>query len=263
MREFSNFDVNVSDTGVARIAIESESAMNSLNDEMMEELLWLATELDEDEAVRCLVLRGSDDVFCAGGNITSFEEGSNASAGLRRGASLLNDVAVQLKHGTTPLVTGIDGPAVGAGFSIALLGDITLMHEEAYLQFGYPRIGLTGDGSATYYLPHLVGLQEAKRIALLNERIPAPEADEIGLVTEVATDDQFETRLTELGESIASGPTKALGSIARMLEESYAQQLPSQLAEETEQIANASRTEDYVEGVKAFKEKREPSFEGR
>lgn len=263
MRDFDNFNVDVTDDGIAKLAIDSQSAMNSLSDGMTEELLWLATELDEDDSIRCIVLRGSDGVFCAGGNISSFEEDSSAAGRLRRGASMINDVAVQLKRGETPLVTGIDGPAVGAGFSIALLGDITLMHEDAYLQFGYSRIGLTGDGSATFYLPHHVGLQEAKRIALLNQKISPAEAADIGLVTEVATDDEFEERLTELGETIAAGPTKALGKISRMLEESYARQLPDQLAEETEQIANASKTADYVEGVTAFKEKREPSFEGQ
>jgi len=153
MRDFDNFNVNVTDDGIAGLAIDSQAAMNSLSDGMTEELLWLATELDEDESIRCIVLRGSDGVFCAGGNISSFEEDSSAAGRLRRGASMINDVAVQLKRGETPLVTGIDGPAVGAGFSIALLGDITLMHEDAYLQFGYSRIGLTGDGSATFYLP--------------------------------------------------------------------------------------------------------------
>lgn len=261
MDEYDNFDVTCED-GVAWLAIESETAMNSLNDGMTEELLWLATELGEDDDVRCIVLRGSDGVFCAGGNITSFEEG-DASAGLRRGASFLHDVVVQLKAGETPVVTGIDGPAVGAGFSLALLGDLTVMHEEAYLQYGYPGVGLTGDGSSTFYLPRIVGLQEAKRIALLNERLPPEEADDLGLVTEVASADEFEDRLAAVAARVAEGPTKALGRIARMFEETYARQLPDQLAEETEQMARTASTEDYAEGVRAFKEKRDPEFRGR
>lgn len=262
MKQFDNFGVERTDDGIAYLSIESESAMNSLNDGMTEELLWLGTELNEDDSVRCIVLRGSDGVFCAGGNITSFEEDSSAPAQLRRGASFLNNVVYQLKRGETPIVTGIDGPAVGAGFALALLGDVSLVHEEAYLQYGYPGIGLTGDGSATYFLPHLVGLQEAKRIALLNERIPADEAEEIGLVTEVADADSFDDRLEELATSLATGPTKALGTISRQLEEAYARRLSEQLADEAEQIANTATTEDYAEGVSAFKEKRDPDFVG-
>ncbi|MFB6172876.1 MAG: enoyl-CoA hydratase/isomerase family protein [Haloarculaceae archaeon] len=261
MHEYDNFDVTHED-GVAWLAIESETAMNSLNDGMTEELLQLATDLGEDDDVRCIVLRGSDGVFCAGGNITSFDEG-NAAAGMRRGASFFHDLVVQLKAVETPVVTGIDGPGVGAGFSIALLGDVSVMHEDAYLQYGYPGIGLTGDGSSTYYLPRIVGLQEAKRIALLNEKVPAEEADDLGLVTEVASADAFEDRLAEVATQLADGPTKALGRIARMLEDSYARQLPDQLAEETDQMARTTRTGDYSEGVRAFKEKRDPEFQGR
>jgi 2-(1,2-epoxy-1,2-dihydrophenyl)acetyl-CoA isomerase len=262
MDEFENFHIEREDH-VAWVAIESTAAMNALTDGMIEELLRLGTELDEDDDIRCIVLRGSDGVFCAGGNISSFDASASAAAGLRQGASLLNNAVGQLKRGRTPLITGIDGPAVGAGFSLALLGDITLMHEEAYLQFGYPRVGLSGDGSATYYLPHLVGLQEAKRIALLNERIPATEAEEIGLVTEIASSEAFDERLSELASSVAEGPTKALGRISRMLEESFARQVSDHLTEEVEQIGQSAKTDDYIEGVSAFKDEREPEFEGR
>ena len=170
MDQYDNVRVE-RDGGVATLAIDSETAMNTLNEGLVEELLHLVTDLGEDEDVRCLVLRGSDGVFCAGGNVSSFEEDATAAANIRRGASAFHDVVEQVQRVETPLVVGIDGPAVGAGFSMALLGDVTVMHEDAYLQYGYSRIGLTGDGSSTYFLPRIVGLQEAKRIALLNERI--------------------------------------------------------------------------------------------
>lgn len=263
MDRFDNFDVD-REGGIARIAIESETAMNTLNDALTEELMHLVTDFGEDDDVRCIVLRGSDGIFSAGGNVTSFDDDPDAaSADLRRGASFLHDVVVQLKRSETPLVTGIDGPAVGAGFSLALLGDVTLMHEDAYLQYGYTGIGLTGDGSSTFYLPRIVGLQEAKRIALLNERIGASEAAELGLVTEVAGADEFEDRLDELAERIADGPTKAIGRVLRLLEESSARQLPDQLAAETDRMAQTARTDDYSEGISAFEEKREPEFTGR
>lgn len=263
MDDFINFDVQ-HDDGTAWLTLESESSMNSLNDTLVTEFLHLATDCAEDDNVRCMVLQGSDGVFSAGGNITSFDEDQEAAAAdLRRGASALHDVVVQLKQGETPLVTGINGPAVGAGFSLALLGDISIMHEDAYLQYGYPGVGLTGDGSSTFYLPRIVGLQEAKRIALLNEQIPPAEAGELGLVTEVASDGDFDNRLAEIADRIADGPTKALGRIARLFDETYARQLPDQLAAETEQMAATARTDDYLEGVSAFKNKQEPEFTGR
>ncbi|WP_408960373.1 enoyl-CoA hydratase/isomerase family protein [Natrinema sp. 74] len=263
MDDYTNLDVR-HDDGTAWIAIESESSMNSLNDTLVTELTHLATDCAEDDDVRCIVLQGSDGVFSAGGNVTDFdEENEAAAADIRRGASALHDVIVQLKRGETPLVTGINGPAVGAGFSLALLGDISVMHEDAYLQYGYPGIGLPGDGSSTFYLPRIVGLQEAKRIALLNEQLPPAEADELGLVTEVADADEFDDRLAEIADRIADGPTKALGRIARLFDETYARQLPAQLAAETEAMAATARTDDYLEGVSAFKNEREPEFTGR
>jgi len=263
MADFTNFDVQ-HDDGIAQITIESESPMNSLNDTLVSELMRLATDCNEDDDVRCLVLRGSDGVFSAGGNISSFEQDQSAAAAeLRRGASALHNVITQLRQGETPIVTGINGPAVGAGFSLALLGDITVMHENSYLQYGYTGIGLTGDGSSTFYLPRIVGLQEAKRIALLNERISPSEADELGLVTEVTSDEDFDDRLAEIASEIAEGPTKALGRIARLFDETYARQLPDQLAAETEQMAATARTDDYLEGVSAFADDRDPEFTGR
>lgn len=262
MSDYDNVRVSRED-GVAELAIDSETAMNSLNDGLTEELFELVTRFGEDETVRCLVLRGSDGVFCAGGNISSFEEDDAAGANLRRGASFFHDVVVQLKQVETPLVTGIDGPAVGAGFSLALLGDVSIMHEDAYLQYGYSQIGLTGDGSSTHYLPRIVGLQEAKRIAMLNEKLDAEAAAERGLVTEAAAADEFEDRLSAVTSQLANGPTKALGRIARLFEESYARQLPDQLAQETEAMARTSKTADYAEGVSAFKDGREPEFQGQ
>ncbi|WP_323173349.1 enoyl-CoA hydratase-related protein [Natrialba sp. PRR66] len=263
MDEYTNLDVR-HDDGIAWVAIESDSSMNSLNDTLVTELMHVATGCDEDDDVRCLVLQGSNGVFSAGGNITSFDEDQEvAAADIRRGASALHDVITQLKRNETPLVTGINGPAVGAGFSLALLGDISVMHEDAYLQYGYPGVGLTGDGSSTFYLPRIVGLQEAKRIALLNEQISPTEADELGLVTEVPDANAFDDRLAEIADRIAQGPTKALGRIARLFDETYARQLPDQLATETEQMAATVKTDDYLEGVSAFKDKREPEFTGQ
>lgn len=261
METFENFEVTRED-GVVELAMASETPMNTINDGFNDELVYLATTLTEDDDVRCIVLRGSDGVFSAGGNVAEFEAHESYAPDIRRTATALHDGVAQLKRGETPLVTGIDGAAVGAGFSLALMGDVSVMHEEAYLQYGYPGVGLTGDGSSTFYLPRIVGLQKAKKIALLNERIAPEEAVEMGLVTEVASDEEFEERLEEVSRRIASGPTKAYGRIVEMFEESYARYLPDQLAEETEQMARTSKTRDYAEGVGAFQEGREPEFEG-
>jgi len=258
---YENFELTHED-GIARLTIDSTTEMNSLNDRMTEELLDLATGLGADEDVRCIVLRGSGGVFCAGADISGFETGETAPE-LRKGASLLHDAVVQLDRAETPIVTGINGAAVGAGFSLAILGDIAVMSEEAYLQYGYPGVGLTGDGSSTFFLPRHVGLRKAKEIALLNERIPAGEAEEIDLVTEAVPDEEFDDRLAEVAGRIAEGPTVAFGRIKRLFDGSFDRSLEEQLALETDWIAETSKTDDYREGVTAFQEGRRPEFDGK
>ena len=258
--DYENFETGVED-GVLRAEIRSTSKMNALNRTMTEELLDLAIRLHE-EPVRCFLLTGSDDVFCAGSDVGGFVDES-ASAGMRRGAALLHDAVVQLHEAEVPVVTGVNGPVVGAGLSLAILGDYVLASEDAYFQYGYSGIGATGDGSSTYYLPRVVGLREAKRIALLNERVGAAEAAGIGLATEAVPPEAFDDRLAEIAGRIADGPTVALGRSMKRMTESTSARIEEQLAAETNTVARTARTEDFAGGVSAFGSKREPEFEGR
>lgn len=260
MTEYENFVVEDRD-GVRRVEIHSTSKMNALNRTMTEELIQIAVRANEDTP-RCLLLTGADGVFCAGGDIEGFAGARTPAEGFRKGAGLFHDAVMHLHTAEVPVVVGVNGPAVGAGFSIALHGDLAVMHEDAYFQFGYPRIGLTGDGGLTWALPRTVGLRQAKRLVLCNEKVGAEEALELDLVNDVAGD-EFEERLTAMATRVAEGPSIALGKTARLLDESLGRDLPSQLAAETEAISEAAGTEDHWEGLGAFAAKRDPEFEGK
>ena len=259
--ETENFEIEADD-GIVRITIDSTSKHNSLNRTMSEELLDVGAHLNADDAARCVVLTGSGGVFCAGGDISGFAADDNRSASTRRGASIFHDAVIAFHRAEVPLVVGVNGVAVGAGLSLAMMGDVVVIHEDAHLAYGYPGVGLPGDGGITFHLPRLVGLRKAKEIALLGGEIDAEEAVELHLATEVAGEN-FDDRLAELAEEIGSGPTQAFGAAKRLLTDSLDNSIEEQLAAETDAIARGAGSADHEEGVRAFLEGREPEFEGR
>lgn len=261
MTEYETLHVET-DESVARLTLDSSAGFNSLTTTMAEELLTVITELNDDESVRCLVVRGSG-AFCSGADLSALDGDGSDAPRLRRLASMLHDSVIQLHQADTPVVTGINGVAAGAGVGLALGGDLVVMAEDATIEFAYPEIGLTGDGGVTFLLPRLVGLRRAKEIALLDEPIGADHAVSLGLVTESVPSEAFDDRLGELAERLADGPTAALSATKRLLTESFDRDLAQQLAEETDAIASAARTEDYQRGYEAFFGEEEPEFVGR
>ncbi len=262
MTDYENFTVD-HDAGVARVTIESTSRMNSLNPTMAEELLEVATTLGEDADVRCIGLTGSGNAYGAGADLSHLEGDERDATYLRRIASTLHDAIVQFHQAEKPVVVGINGVAAGAGFSLAIFGDVVLMSEDARLEFAYHRIGLTGDGGSTFFLPRVVGLRNAMEIVMLDESIDAERAVELGLATEAVAPEDLDGRLDEIAGKLARGPTRSLGRTKRLLVESFGRDLPSQLAAETETIARSARTEDYQRGIAAFFEKEPAEFVGR
>lgn len=248
---------------VARIVLDSTSDFNSLNPEMGQEFVRATTDLAEDDSVRCLVLVGTDDVFCAGADLGGFEGDASDAPRLRRLASSLHDAVLALHHAEKPLVVGINGVAAGAGFSLALCGDAVIMSDDARLEYAYGRVGLTGDGGSTFWLPRMVGLRRAREIALLDEPIDPDYAVGLGLVTESVPASEFDVRVSEMAERLAAGPTKAFCATKRLMIESFDRGLAGQMAAETDAIAGVTRTEDYERGHEAFFSDEEPEFVGR
>lgn len=262
MADYENLSLD-RDGSVAHVTIESTSDFNSLNATMGEELVHVATELNEDDEVRCITITGTDGVFCAGADLAGLEGDERDAPELRRLASNLHDAILQLHQAETPLVVGVNGVAAGAGFSVALAGDVVVMSDEARLEYAYGRIGLTGDGGSTFWLPRLVGLRRAKEIALLDEPIDADYAVTLGLVTESVPADEFEERVGSVADRLAQGPTKAFGATKRLMTESFENGLAEQMAAETDVIAGATHTEDYRRGYEAFFGDDDAEFTGK
>jgi 2-(1,2-epoxy-1,2-dihydrophenyl)acetyl-CoA isomerase len=262
MSDFDSLTVS-RDRGVATVAFADPSNRNALDVAVADELIAAATTLGEDPDVRCIVLTNEGRFFGTGANLTQFDGDESDAAGLRQLAGRIHEAVIQFHQAETPVVGAVDGVAAGAGFSLALAPDLLLVSDESRLEFAYPRVGLTGDGGATFFLPRLVGLRAAKEIALLDEPITPDRAVDLGLANEVVPADEFDARVEEFATDLASGPTRAYGRTTALLTESFDRSLESQLAAETDTIARATHTEDYSRGLAAFFDDGDPEFTGR
>jgi len=161
-----------------------------------------------------------------------------------------------------PVVAAVNGPAVGIGASLALACDLVTMAESAFISLAFVEIGLAPDGGSTLLVPAAVGKARAFQMALLAERVPARQALEWGLVNFVYPDGELADRARDLAERLARGPTRAYAAVKRALNESLFANLDRQLRLEADLQHDLARSEDFLEGVRAFIEKREPAFKG-
>jgi len=262
MSDYDNLRVS-HDDGVATVTLDSTAGRNALHLDMTDEMIDVATTLGEDPDTRCIVLTHDGDFYGAGADLSQFDGDEGDAPGLRQLAGRLHEAILQFHQAEVPVLGAIDGIAAGAGFSLAAFPDLVLLSDEARLEYAYPSIGLVGDGGSTFFLPRLVGLRAAKEIALLDEPVDPERAVDLGLATEVVPAADFEARVDELAGQLASGPTHAHGVTKRLMTESFDRSLESQLAAETEAMAEATHTEDYTRGLGAFFDGEDPDFVGR
>jgi 2-(1,2-epoxy-1,2-dihydrophenyl)acetyl-CoA isomerase len=250
--------------GIATVAFDDPGARNALDLDAADELVAAATTLGEDPDVRCIVLTHTDDFYCTGADLTELEGDGDVDAPyIRQLAGRLHDAVIQFQQAETPVVGAIDGVAAGAGFGLALAPDYLILSDDSRLDFAYHRIGLTGDGGSTFFLPRLVGLRAAKELVLRGDPVGPDRALDLGLANEVVPAAEFDDRVREFAREIAAGPSHALGNTMRLLTESFDRGIEGQLAAETDTIAEATHTEDYSRGLAAFFGDGDPEFVGR
>jgi 2-(1,2-epoxy-1,2-dihydrophenyl)acetyl-CoA isomerase len=236
---------------------------NSLNQAMAGEIADVALRCQYDPAVRAVLLTAEGKMFCTGGDLKSFiAQGENLPAHVAETATTLHAGLSRFAHMDAPLVIAVNGVAAGAGFSIALGGDYVMAADTARFVSAYTASGLTPDGSSTYYIAKHVGLLRAKELMLTNRALSAEEACAWGLVNRVVPADQLRDEAMALARSFAAGPTKAFGATKRLLNSAFDESLESQLEKETRNIAATAATEDALNGLAAFSEKRKPAFKG-
>jgi enoyl-CoA hydratase/carnithine racemase len=247
------------DGHVALLRLNRPEARNALSPEMMEEIASELERLDPDPAVRCVVIAGSDEVFAAGADIKAMSERSFAEALRHPAASFWRRVAA-IK---TPMIAAVSGYALGGGCELALACDMIVASEES--QFGQPEIllGIIPGGGGTQRLARVMGKQRAMELVLTGRRISASEANELGIITKLAPPDAWLDAALELAATVAERPALAvrLGKQAVLAAEETA--MTAGLDHERRLYELAMATEDRVEGMTAFLEKRKPEFRGR
>ena len=227
--------------GVLVLTLNRPEKLNAITGELLDALYAALKEGEEDREVRALLLTGAGRAFSAGQDLTEFgDRKPDYEAHLRR----YNRVVEALSGLEKPLVVAVNGVAAGAGMSLALWGDLRLAAVGASFTTAFVRIGLVPDSGLSFLLPRLVGLAKAQELLLLSPRLSAEEALALGLVHRVVPAEKLMEEALSLAKELAQGPTRA-----------YALEAVLQ--------GQAGQTQDHEEGVRAFREKRPPRFQGR
>jgi 2-(1,2-epoxy-1,2-dihydrophenyl)acetyl-CoA isomerase len=252
------------DGPVAILRMNDPDVLNALSPDMIkgmsEALDVLAT---QDVPPRCLVLTGTGRAFSTGANLQGRGKNGIISGAGQTLETVFHPFIRRLRDLPCPIVTAVNGPAAGAGMSVALMGDLVFCARSAYFLQAFRRIGLVPDCGSTWLLPRLIGRARAIELSLLGERLPAETALAWGLVNRVFDDEALIGETLRVAAELANGPTMALGLIRRLYWESPDNSYEQQLDLECRLQRQAGTTEDFREGVTAFLEKRPAKFIGK
>ncbi len=250
---------------IGRIILNRPLALNAISDTMGEELNAALKDMDRDEKTRCLVITGAGRAFSAGEDVSGLKEryggGSHPSLGdhLRK---KYHPMILRVRSMEKPVIARLNGIAAGSGASLALACDIRVASEEAGLRQAFIGVGLVPDSGSSYFLTRLVGLGRAIELIMTGRTVGAKEAESLGLVHKVVPLAELDGTVDEMAIQLASGPTKALGLSKRVVNRVANLELPEALEYEAYHQDIAGHTNDHLEAVKAFLEKRKPKFSG-
>jgi len=265
---------------VGVITINRPSRFNSLDVDTAQDLRRAGLQLARDEAIRAVILRGTNGIFCSGADLKYIRAGGEDSeldylkpdSGREVGygeifkqiLEYIHSTISEIKRAPKPFIAAVDGIAAAGGFGLAMACDLVVASERAQFEWAYSKTSLTGAESSTFFLPRLVGLRRAMEMVLLNPRFDARRALEIGLITTVYPTQTFDADALALAQTLSEGPTEAYAVAKRLLNEAAGvDRLDFHLDREIEALARIANGKNFAEGIDAFFEKRKPVFQGK
>ncbi len=264
MANLVKFEVN--QNNVAIITLNDPTKLNALSLEMLNQLHQAIKEINEgNTGARCLVITGEGRGFCSGANLvdpsgaSSFKDFNPGDALEKHYHPMLKD----LKNVNVPLITAFNGPAAGAGCSLAIFGDLVYASKSAYFYQAFKFIGLVPDASSTYVLPRKIGMARAMELSMIGEKLPAEKALSWGLINDVVEDKKLMSKVMNIATELAEGPTVAYKLIRHLYWDSLSNDFESQLSAEGAAQTIAGQSEDTKIGIMSFIQKTKPKFTGK
>ncbi len=249
------------ENNMAIITLNRSEKFNSFNREMA---LLFQTHLDTcatEKKIRAILITAVGKAFCAGQDLSEAIEDNGISLE-QIVREHYNPIIKKIRTIQKPIVCAVNGVAAGAGANIALACDIVLANEQATFIQAFSKIGLIPDSGGTYFLPRLIGLQKATALMMLGEKVSARDAESMGMIYKVFSAETYMTEAKKITTTLSQMPTIGLGLTKKLLQESYENDITTQLQRELEEQVVAGNTHDFNEGVQSFLEKRSPVFKG-
>ncbi len=266
--ELNTLELELGEDKVGVLTLNRPDAFNAMSPEMIAELPIVFSWLADLAPLRALIVTGSGNAFCAGGDINWFKKGAEAAdvdlpSSVRHGADVLHQGIIDLRRIPYPVIAAVNGPAAGAGFSLALACDIRIASERAFFAPAYGRIGASPDGGMTYFLPRVVGPSRALELLLEDPNMSAADALAEKLVSEVVAPEELMEKARAKAEKLGAMAPHYVRMAKLLCGVSIENGIADHLQLERHGIADSMATEDLLNGVTAFFGGEKPEFHGR
>ena len=255
--------------GIGRVMLNRPEALNAWNHQLGVDLLAAVTHVASSADVRAVIVSGAGRAFSSGADLKDLTggEGERTPSGRpdvqRTLTERYHPIIAAIRTMPKPVIAAVQGPAVGIGLSLALSCDLVVATESAYFLLAFVNIGLVPDGGSSLFVPNRVGMARAAEMAMLGERVPAAQALQWGLINRVVADAELDTEVGTLARRLADGPALSFAGIKQALNRWQLRGMDEQLALEARLQQEMIESDDFLEGVTAFTEKRAPRFTGR